>query len=669
MASTKPLQERVVDPFASTNSDVVNRLTELVTHNAEGMLTPSCLEVVLDSTAVDTSVVVQPGYVVKDDVLIKITAEHIVDFTDSDNWVGGYTPFASGNCYVVLKYKYLKQRPAPEAEIKILSPSQRSFIDTDTSYFILKVVSVSGGVITGLHDYDPETGYEDNSRKFIQYYAGTQVNLDSHDGDKDRGKIVYEITRNKFFFGYENDWDEITAGGVVVNLNTDSTSVVAGQLCYVDSNRNAAPAIANSLNTGADIIVKTIGTAVTGTGQAIVTGFVEDVPVESGVIVYTGDLLYLSETEAGTVTNVKTEGYYQIVGRALSQGTDASPIEIIFAPKTILVTSSEGQVSTWAGPDGAGLYYHDIDISDLDGTSVFDCTLFDDATNREIQAAEIEIRNGGNTLRIYMAVNNLTLNYLIQSGSSYASSGGGGGGSGTTDHSVLNNLDFAVAGHTGFTPSPHNNTHHSQTYITSAGVTFNNLNSNGGVGTAGTQVSFGNHTHFEYIDVPAGSDILFVEDTAQTGYTLITTLDDSVVYMTKGSAAGGETGGTVKAGGTWSQPVHNHGITPQANHTHTTGSLALTIAQMPSHSHSQYRWYWRDGVGSGTHGYAEGSWGGSGGATLVTNGVGFQGSSSAHNHGSTGGAGNHDHGGNTSSSATASSWRPQGINVTRQQRI
>jgi hypothetical protein len=667
MASTKPLQERVVDPFASTNSDVVNRLTELVTHNAEGMLTPSCLEVVLDSTAVDTSVVVQPGYVVKDDVLIKITAEHIVDFTDSDNWVGGYTPFASGNCYVVLKYKYLKQRPAPEAEIKILSPSQRSFIDTDTSYFLLKVVSVSGGVITGLHDYDPETGYEDNSRKFIQYYAGTQVNLDSHDGDKDRGKIVYEIARNKFFFGYENDWDEITAGGVVVNLNTDSTSVVAGQLCYVDSNRNAAPAIANSLNTGADIIVKTVGTAVTGTGQAIVTGFVENVPVESGVIIYTGDLLYLSETDAGTVTNVKTEGYYQIVGRALSQGTDASPIEIIFAPKTILVTSSEGQVLTWAGPDGAGLYYHDIDISDLDGTSVFDCTLFDDATNREIQAAEIEIRNGGNTLRIYMAVNNLTLNYLIQSGSSYASSGGGGGGgSGTTDHSVLNNLDFAVAGHTGFTPSPHNNTHHSQTYITSAGVTFNNLNSNGGVGTAGTQVSFGNHTHFEYIDVPAGSDILFVEDTAQTGYTLVTTLDDAVVYMTKGSAAGGETGGTVKSGGTWSQPVHNHSITAQANHSHTTAGHTLITAEMPNHTHillsnSMSSQYNTAKPGDRTNNtmdiqYATGSVSGHSGTTA------------AHSHGNTGNAGNHDHGGSTQDSSTLNTWRPYGVNVTRQQR-
>ena len=51
MASTIPNQERVVDPFASYNSNVVNKITEIVTHNEVGMLTVSSMEVVQDSTS------------------------------------------------------------------------------------------------------------------------------------------------------------------------------------------------------------------------------------------------------------------------------------------------------------------------------------------------------------------------------------------------------------------------------------------------------------------------------------------------------------------------------------------------------------------------------------------------------------------------------------------
>lgn len=58
--------------------------------------------------------------------------------------------------------------------------------------------------------------------------------------------------------------------------------------------------------------------------------------------------------------------------------------------------------------------------------------------------------------------------------------------------------DYSPLGHTHtgvYAPTPHDNTHHSQTYITSAGVTFENLNTNGDVGTASDQVAAGNHIH------------------------------------------------------------------------------------------------------------------------------------------------------------------------------
>ena len=109
MASTTPTQERVVDPFASYNSNIVNRITEIVTQNSNGLLTIPSLQVTLGALPL-TTVDVAPGYIVKDDVLIKITATHQVDITDGDQWEGGSPlPFPSGYCYLVLKYTYQKQ--------------------------------------------------------------------------------------------------------------------------------------------------------------------------------------------------------------------------------------------------------------------------------------------------------------------------------------------------------------------------------------------------------------------------------------------------------------------------------------------------------------------------------------------------------------------------------
>lgn len=52
-------------------------------------------------------------------------------------------------------------------------------------------------------------------------------------------------------------------------------------------------------------------------------------------------------------------------------------------------------------------------------------------------------------------------------------------------------------------------------------------------------------------DIPSGEKILFYKNTAVLGYSLLDTLDDKVVYVTKGSVAGGQTGGTVHSSGSW----------------------------------------------------------------------------------------------------------------------
>lgn len=64
---------------------------------------------------------------------------------------------------------------------------------------------------------------------------------------------------------------------------------------------------------------------------------------------------------------------------------------------------------------------------------------------------------------------------------------------------------------------------------------------------------------------PPNTNWKFYQDTAPAGWT-IQNLDDKVVYITKGSAAGGETGGAAHSSGTWTQPNHTHTI---ADHTHS----------------------------------------------------------------------------------------------------
>jgi len=149
---------------------------------------------------------------------------------------------------------------------------------------------------------------------------------------------------------------------------------------------------------------------------------------------------------------------------------------------------------------------------------------------------------------------------------------------------------------------------------------------------------------YVYGSVPAGETILFEDNTAVTGYSLNIDHDDSVVYITKGSDAGGETGGTNKSGGTWTQPDHNHGG--------YTGYHSLTIAEMPSHRHGPPagRWICQLGVGGTIRG------GDNYGQPTHTD---YTGSSSGHRHTL----------GSVDSDATANTWRPYGRNFTRQTKL
>ena len=75
--------------------------------------------------------------------------------------------------------------------------------------------------------------------------------------------------------------------------------------------------------------------------------------------------------------------------------------------------------------------------------------------------------------------------------------------------------------------------------------------------------------------IPSGTKMLFYQDTAPTGWTIQDTLDDKLVFVTKGNAAGGQTGGTVHSSGVWT--ISGFG---------NVGNHILTENEIPSHRHT-----------------------------------------------------------------------------------
>lgn len=658
MASAAPSQSRVVDPFASFNSNSVNELTHMITRGDDGLTDYNALQVTSDSTAPFTQSIVSTGTVYKDDVLITMESQHVVDFEDSNHYVsfgGGFNE--AGTYYIVLDYTYAKSRPAPTAYIKILKPSQQSLLDS--SYVFLKAVTVifTGSTfrIDSYYDYDPSD--TSVARTYTPLYFGVETNIPTHVQSRDQGRVVYESETDTFWFGLSHRWTELTGGGsgvLVTTIDTDSSGVYVGAITYIDSNKKAQLAIATSLRTRADLGVLSVGTAALNAASGTMAGTLSSVKVETGAIVGVGDVLYLSETEAGKVTPNRPVNFSQDIGRALSAGDDSTPISMLFIPRAMLSTSLKGTINSfdWVASDSTAVdpYYYDINISSLDSTGFAVVTAFfalnDSGVMEQILPSNVQLIDSSSSgrydvLRVLMQVNTLDVLYNISNGVGIA--GTAGSSASEVDHSLLLNLDYASSGHTGFAPDPHGNAYHS-----------------------------------DPPSIPSGEVILFESDVAVLGYSLLTSIDDELVYITKGSAAGGDAGGSTKTSSTWTQPAHSHSISLDGSaHTHV-------VFGDGSHNHR-----WKDFVGandertytvSGTEiSLNSGSTGANDEGIIVTDSGGTPRTIDAdfyteldgfHDHsGATGVDGDyHDHGGATGGASPANTWRPLGRTYTRQQK-
>lgn len=153
-----------------------------------------------------------------------------------------------------------------------------------------------------------------------------------------------------------------------------------------------------------------------------------------------------------------------------------------------------------------------------------------------------------------------------------------------------------------------------------------------------------------YQSVPSGKTVLFDKNTAVTGYTLETDVDDYLVYITVGSAAAGQTGGATYSGSTWTQPDHSHG-----GGSAYTDYTAISISQLPAHRHapgSGGSFLCQGARGSGESGDDYRSYNYTGYAGGLYDG----GPADGHRHTM----------GSIDPDATVNTWRPYGRNLTRQ---
>jgi len=238
MASTIPEQYRAVDPFASYNSNTVNQITE-VRSRGENLLDNRCgMDVVADSTST-ARVTVLPGYCYKDDMMIRITEEHSIDFTDPEQYISFDLTYytAPGYFYVVLEYTYIKSRPSPQAKIKIVMPGQRTFYDygtSSTSLIFLKAVYVSSTgpfTIDSVHDFDPTL--PNNEREYATRYVSPVTQLPSFEQCRDEGRLAYETETNQYWIGTDVEWLRL-AGKYVYLITGPGDWTLSGSDYYHD---------------------------------------------------------------------------------------------------------------------------------------------------------------------------------------------------------------------------------------------------------------------------------------------------------------------------------------------------------------------------------------------------------------------------------------------------
>jgi hypothetical protein len=212
MANIYPDQLRTVDPYSEYNSNVVNRLTRIVTSGRNCLRNLPALQV----TRVDESTVqISTGMCFKDDVVIEIENVFDVDLTDLDFYIEGGPAFdETGYYFVLLNYIYEKAKPAPRAAVSILKPSQLSAYDT--SYLFLACLDVETNPspppgqrikpVSGVLSYYPTD--PTIHREYAPFFIGVYETLPPWSIERE-GELIYVIDEARLYFASETTWIKI----------------------------------------------------------------------------------------------------------------------------------------------------------------------------------------------------------------------------------------------------------------------------------------------------------------------------------------------------------------------------------------------------------------------------------------------------------------------------
>jgi hypothetical protein len=372
----------------------------MVTNGEDLLFSPGGMNVIADSTSPNDYVIVTTGSCFKDDTWIQITQQHWVDFNNALHYFGGSIIKEPGYYYIVLEYTFAKSRPSPQASIKIIPPSLLPAAYGANHVFLKAVTATTGPWAIGtLYDYDPGTPsvYRENT----SIWASVEHTLPVFSQTRDQGRIIHVRDEDKYYFGVSDAWERLDDMRTRVDLGTTTASLC--DLAYLDGT-SWSPAIATSELTFAQVLVTEIGANPKGVWGGIMTA-----NIQAAVIISSGDIVYLSAIQAGTLTITKTN---QQVGVALADGV-AGTVSILFNPPAIVATSIRGLLNSWSL--SGGNYYQDIDISTLSPvsvTDVFAVNCWDNSTGELIYPMLVE-RTALNNIRVWMPVNTVNINIIV----------------------------------------------------------------------------------------------------------------------------------------------------------------------------------------------------------------------------------------------------------------
>lgn len=240
MGNPIPTQTRTIDPYASYNSDIANRLTRIITDGDDCLIYPSPIEV---TAATDTTVLVNAGKCVKDDVVIEI-GNITIDLEDSDFYYDDTDGVwdTTGYYYVVLDYQYQKSQTANTSSILVISPSQKygeSGVKYDTSRHLFLAcldVGVDGASykIDNILENDPD--YPTDVYRLIRGMNPNLLNIN----------FIYKSSAYSI---KTTDSNIVVTGNTTLTLPLITNTTTKKRIIKGDSSTTTAPIICSGVDT------------------------------------------------------------------------------------------------------------------------------------------------------------------------------------------------------------------------------------------------------------------------------------------------------------------------------------------------------------------------------------------------------------------------------------